>query len=140
MNALEKALALALKAHAGQKDKAGQPYILHPLRVMLQMENTQTKIVALLHDVLEDSNITLQELKQAGFDPQILEAVDCLTRREQEDYFTYLERVAQNKLALSVKIADLKDNLDVTRLKEITPADQQRLNKYLKALTFLQDH
>ncbi len=140
MNALEKALALALKAHAGQKDKAGQPYILHPLRVMLQMEDTQTKIVALLHDVLEDSNITLQELKQAGFDPQILEAVDCLTRREQEDYFTYLERVAQNKLALSVKIADLKDNLDVTRLKEITPADQQRLNKYLKALTFLQDH
>ena len=137
MTALEKALALALKAHAGQKDKADQPYILHPLRVMVQMEDSRAKIVALLHDVLEDSEITLNELSQAGFEDEILQAVDCLTKRDGEDYFAYLERVAQNKLARQVKMADLKDNLDVTRLKEITPADRQRLNKYLKALSFL---
>jgi len=137
MTALEKALALALKAHAGQKDKADQPYILHPLRVMVQMEDSRAKIVALLHDVLEDSEMTLNELSQAGFEDEILQAIDCLTKRDGEDYFAYLERVAQNKLARQVKIADLKDNLDVTRLKEITPADRQRLNKYLKALSFL---
>jgi len=137
MTALEKALALALKAHAGQKDKADQPYILHPLRVMVQMEDSRAKIVALLHDVLEDSEMTLNELSQAGFEDEILQAVDCLTKRDGEDYFAYLERVAQNKLARQVKMADLKDNLDVTRLKEITPADRQRLNKYLKALSFL---
>ncbi len=139
MTALEKALALALKAHAGQKDKADQPYILHPLRVMLQMEDYKTKIVALLHDVLEDSEMTLQELSQAGFEDEILQAVDCLTKRDGEDYFAYLERVVQNKLARQVKMADLKDNLDITRLKEITPADRQRLNRYLKALSFLQN-
>jgi len=137
MTALEKALALALKAHAGQKDKADQPYILHPLRVMVQMEDSRAKIVALLHDVLEDSEMTLNELSQAGFEDEILQAIDCLTKRDGEDYFAYLERVAQNKLARQVKMADLKDNLDVTRLKEITPADRQRLNKYLKALSFL---
>ncbi|HHE55940.1 MAG TPA: HD domain-containing protein, partial [Caldithrix abyssi] len=82
MTALEKALALALKAHAGQKDKADQPYILHPLRVMVQMEDSRAKIVALLHDVLEDSEITLNELSQAGFEDEILQAVDCLTKRD----------------------------------------------------------
>ncbi|MCD6374457.1 MAG: hypothetical protein J7L94_02960 [Caldisericaceae bacterium] len=93
--------------------------------------------MALLHDVLEDSEMTLNELSQAGFEDEILQAIDCLTKRDGEDYFAYLERVAQNKLARQVKMADLKDNLDVTRLKEITPADRQRLNNYLKALSFL---
>jgi len=138
MNALEKALKIALKAHNGQQDKAGQPYILHPLRVMHQVNSLPAKVVALLHDVVEDSEFTFEDLDRAGFDPEILQAVRCLTKHPDEDYFAYLRRIAGNTLALQVKIADLKDNLDVTRLREIEPRDVERLNRYLKALSFLQ--
>ena len=140
MNALEKALKIALKAHNGQQDKAGQPYILHPLRVMHQVNSLPAKVVALLHDVVEDSEFTFEDLDRAGFDPEILQAVRCLTKHPDEDYFAYLRRIAGNTLALQVKIADLKDNLDVTRLPEIELRDVERLNRYLKALSFLQQN
>ncbi|MHB2150489.1 GTP pyrophosphokinase [Calditrichota bacterium LG25] len=137
MDALEAALKIALKAHTGQKDRAGMPYIFHPLRVMHNVFGSNAKIVALLHDVLEDSDCTLQELKEHGFSREVLEAVDCLTRRPNEAYFDYLQRIAQNPLAVQVKIADLNDNLDIKRLDVITEEDRRRLNKYLKALRML---
>ncbi len=139
MEEIEKALSVALKAHSGQKDKAGQPYILHPIRVMQRVESYQAKIVALLHDVLEDSDFSLADLKEIGFAPQVLEALVCLTKAENEDYFDYLKRIAQNALAKEVKKADLQDNLDVTRLMVLTEKDRERLNKYLKALRFLKE-
>ena len=139
MDALEKALEIALKAHAGQKDQSGLPYILHPLRVMQNVTGYKPKIVALLHDVVEDTSYTLQDLEASGFSGEVIEAVDCLTRRSHEDYFDYLERLAQNPIAVQVKIADLTDNLDVKRLKVITEKDRQRLNKYLKAMKILQE-
>ncbi len=134
---LEKALEFALKAHWGQRDKAGQPYILHPLRVMFNVEQPLAKIVALLHDVLEDTAVTANDLRSAGFTEEIIQAVKVLTRESNEDYFEYIRRIKVNPLARQVKIADLKDNLDVTRLSTFTPTDQQRVQKYLTALKVL---
>ncbi len=137
MDWLEKALEIALHAHSGVKDKAGHPYILHVLRVMHAVEGLTAKTVALLHDVLEDSSITLSDLEHKGFPKEILTAVDHLTRRPDEKYSQYIKRLSQNPLARMVKIADLKDNLDASRLKRVEEVDQQRLNKYLEALKFL---
>ena len=134
---LEKALSLALKAHQGQKDKSGQPYILHPVRVMLQFQEAEARIVALLHDVLEDSDISIDELQQAGFGTKIIEAVRCLTRKPNEEYLDYIRRIKENPLARKVKLADLKDNLDVNRLEELQAKDCRRLERYLQAKKIL---
>ncbi len=134
---LEKALSLALKAHQGQKDKSGQPYILHPVRVMLRFQETEARIVALLHDVLEDSDISIDELQHAGFGTKIIEAVRCLTRKPNEEYLDYIRRIKENPLARKVKLADLKDNLDVNRLEELQAKDCRRLERYLQAKKIL---
>ena len=130
---LEKAIALAAMGHEGQMDKGGQPYILHPIRVMLQCETTEQKIVAMLHDLLEDTDITEEELRQAGFAENVVEAVLLLTKKEGEDYTAYIERICQNPLAARVKLADLMDNMDLNRLPGLTQKDFQRLEKYLRA-------
>jgi len=136
---LEKALAIALKAHKGQVDKSGQPYILHPIRMMIQLQETKAKVVALLHDVIEDSDITPNKLRREGFDSEIIEAVVCLTKKTKEDYIEYIWRVKKNHLARIVKLADLKDNLDASRLKHILPEDCQRMERYLKAIELLSE-
>ena len=113
---LNKALDIAYKAHAGQVDKAGAPYILHPVRVALNCQTEEEKMVALLHDVAEDTPITLDDLKTEGFSDKVLAALKCLTKTKNEDYQAFIQRVALNPLATTVKIQDLKDNMDVSRL------------------------
>ena len=135
---LEKAILIALKAHNGQKDKAGKSYILHPLRVMLCFEKEEQQIVAVLHDVLEHSQITKQDLQKAGFCNEIIEAVVCLTKKERECYFDYIKRVKQNTIARAVKLADLEDNMNLERIQNITQEDVLRVEKYKKAKQMLQ--
>lgn len=113
---LNKALDIAYKAHKGQVDKAGVPYILHPMRVALNCSTEEEKIVALLHDVVEDTPITLEELKAEGFSDGILAALKSLTKTKGEDYRNFIQRVVINPLAARVKIQDLKDNMDLSRL------------------------
>lgn len=137
MACLERALLIAALAHSGQKDKAGQPYILHPLRMMLKLDNDEERIVALLHDVLEDTAVSLDELQEAGFAEPVLEAVQVLSRQPGESRMQAAMRAAQNPLALKVKLADNADNLDVKRLPSLTEADNERLREYRKIRRFL---
>lgn len=132
--ALEVAIALACDSHRGQKDKAGQPYILHPLRLMLSFESTTEKIVAILHDVVEDSPVTLERLRDLGFEPSVVDAIDALTRREGESYDDFIDRVSANPLAARIKVRDLQDNLDVSRLPSLGDKDARRVAKYHRAL------
>ena len=130
---IEKALAIALGAHQGQKDKAGAPYILHPLRVMLRMEMELEMIAAVLHDVVEDTGLTIEDLRRVGIPEAALAAVEHLTRREEESYEEFIERVKQNEIARKVKLADLQDNMDIKRIARPTEKDLERLKKYRRA-------
>ena len=125
---------LEVQAHSGQKDKAGKPYILHPLRVMLRMRTGTEMMVAVLHDVIEDTPVTLAELRQAGYPEIVCQVLDCLTKREGEAYDDFISRIMVNPLASRVKIADLEDNLDVRRMGTLEEVDVQRLKKYKSAL------
>lgn len=127
---LERAIQLATQAHEGQVDKAGKPYIGHPLRVMNNLTTLEEKIVGVLHDTIEDTNLTLHQLSQQGFSTEIIAAVEAITKRHGEDYETYLQRVLKNAIALKVKIADMSDNLDETRIAKPTERDEQRWEKY----------
>ena len=131
---LEVAIALACQAHRGQVDKAGEPYVLHPLRIMLRLRTQRERVIAVLHDVVEDSELTLDDLRARGFSQDVIAAVDCLTHRPDESYDAFIERVCVNELARRVKIEDIRDNLDVTRLRVITDRDRLRFEKYHRAL------
>lgn len=127
---LERALRLACWAHQGQKSFSGRPYIFHPIRVMEQQSTWRARVVALLHDVVEDTDVTLQQIEEWFLDPDIVEALDRLTHRDGEPYDDYVERVAQNPLATRVKLADLQDNLRVERIPKMTKGAVRRLTKY----------
>jgi (p)ppGpp synthase/HD superfamily hydrolase len=135
---LAHAIALAAKAHEGQRDKAGAPYVLHPLRVMFQLSTDEERIAAVLHDVVEDTPWTLDGLRAEGFSENVVNAVDALTRREDEDYEVFVRRAAENPLARRVKIADLRDNLDLSRIANPTERDRKRVEKYERALAILE--
>lgn len=137
MSTLEKAIALAAKKHAGQLDKAGQPYILHPLRLMLNVEEPEQKIVAVLHDVLEDTDTTVVDLISLGFSQNVIDAVVALTKKQGESRLDAAKRVIKNSLAKAVKLADLADNMDLTRIKSPTTQDYLRLEEYQKVKEFL---
>ena len=130
---LEKAIALAVDAHRGQRDRYGAPYILHPLRVMSRVTSIQEKTVAILHDVVEDTNWTFEDLKREGVPDLLLAALDCLTKREGEEYEDSVKRSEANLMARQVKLADLEDNMDLRRMPEVTAKDTARLAKYVKA-------
>ncbi|MBB5536936.1 HD domain-containing protein [Rhizobium giardinii] len=135
---LDNAIKLATEAHAGQVDKGGQPYILHPLRVMLAMAITDERIVAVLHDVVEDTDVSCDDLYWVhGFKPDIVTAIAALTRRNGEDYFDFIRRVAANSIAQAVKIADLRDNLDPSRPLPDDANSRARAQKYRRALSML---
>lgn len=134
MHLIELALRLALEAHAGQRDRSGEPYILHPIRVMGALEGDAARAAALLHDVVEDSDTTLDDLRRAGVPESVVQAVDALTKREGEHYDSYLDRVIADPLARLVKRSDVRDNLRVERLPEVGQGDVARLNRYLGAL------
>lgn len=131
--AIDDALRIAVRVHAGAVDKAGQPYILHPLRVMLRLSTETERVVAVLHDVIEDSEMTLDDLRVEGFSAEIVDAVDHLTRRDGETYEAFIERIAPHELACRVKLADLEDNMDVTRLVVLDERGVERMQRYLRA-------
>ena len=133
MATVEDAVAIAAQAHRGQKDKAGAPYLLHPLRLMMRMETEAAMMAAVLHDVVEDTEWTLERLREAGFSAEVLEAVDCLTRRGGESYEEFVERVRANPTARRVKIADLEDNMNIRRISRLGASDLERLEKYHRA-------
>ena len=131
------ALSIAKKAHAGQVDKAGIDYIQHPLYVASQVTTEQEKAVALLHDVLEDSDITAADLLAYGLPNEVVTAVQTLTKKKGQSYQDYLEKVKSNNLARVVKLADLKHNSDLSRLKSVSDTDRERVKKYKNAIRYL---
>lgn len=131
---LSDAIDLAAQAHRGQTEKSGRPYIEHPLRVMASVRGAETKMAAILHDVVEDTGVSLDDLRQAGFSGRVVAAVDALTKRPGEEYEAYLQRVMENPTALDVKIADMMDNSDRSRLPNPTEKDRARWRKYHDAL------
>ncbi|MBO0859106.1 MAG: HD domain-containing protein [Chloracidobacterium sp.] len=133
MATLERAIIIAAQAHLDQRDKGGAPYILHPLRMMMRMESEAAMIAATLHDVVEDSDWTLEQLRGEGFSEEVLHAVDCLTRRDGETYEEFVARARANAISREVKIADLEDNMNVKRLGEMTPKEMARIEKYHRA-------
>ncbi|NOU66028.1 GTP pyrophosphokinase [Paenibacillus sp. LMG 31461] len=137
MSTLTKAILIAAKAHDGQVDKGGSPYILHPIRLASRAKSTEESIVAVLHDVVEDSDFTLFDLKKEGFSLTILEALDCLTRRPNETYEGFIKRIKVNPLATVVKLLDLEDNCDLGRIEHPTRQDYERIDKYKKAIAEL---
>jgi len=132
-----KALQIATRAHSGQVDKGGQPYINHPVAVANMVKTGPAKVVALLHDVVEDSAVSIQDLAAAGFGHDIVSAVDAITKRPGEEYNSYLKRVAANPIAREVKLADLAHNMDTGRLESVTAKDQGRIAKYQYATQYL---
>ena len=137
MATLERAIAIAAEAHAGQSGKDGTPYILHPIRVMTRVEGLDAQMAGILHDVVEDTPVTLEQLRAEGFSPAVVDAVDSLTHRQGEDYFAYVARAGANPLARRVKLADLEDNMNVKRLAAVTDKDLERIRKYHKAWMIL---
>jgi (p)ppGpp synthase/HD superfamily hydrolase len=137
MATLERAIAIAVEAHTGQQDKSGQPYILHPLRVMMRVESEEGKIIAVLHDVVEDTDWSQDRLRAEGFSDRVLQGIEAVTKREGETYPDFIERAAVDRVFAEVKLADLEDNLDVRRLGSVSERDAQRINKYLQARTRL---
>ncbi|QKC99151.1 GTP pyrophosphokinase [Mesorhizobium sp. NZP2298] len=136
---LSTAIQVAASAHEGQVDKSGEPYILHPLRVMLAQTDDVSRIVGVLHDVAEDDAFGWYNIHDGGFSIEVIEAVDSVTRREGEDYFDYVARAKANPIGKMVKIADLNDNMDPSRRPANDPDYATRMAKYNRALCYLLD-
>ena len=135
---LERAIQIAVEAHAGAKDRGGKAYILHPISVMMWCETDEEKIVAILHDVVEDTDWTFEALRDEEFSETIIEALKTVTKHsEDEDYDEFIQRSLTNDIGRKVKIADLRENLDVTRIGELGKKDIERINKYKRAVKTL---
>lgn len=134
---LAKAIDISYYAHKGQYDKAGNPYISHPIYIAGKMKTNDEIIVALLHDVIEDTDLTLDYLVEEGYPDNIIKAIDAITKKPEEDYGAYIKRVKENPLARSIKIEDLKHNMDLSRIKNPTEKDLQRVARYKWALEIL---
>lgn len=134
MATLERAIVIAAKAHEGQVDKAGVPYILHPLRVMFRVTTTEERIAAVLHDVVEDTDITIDTLRSEGFAEVVLSAIESLTKRPGEAYEAFVTRAAADPIGRTVKFADLEENSDLSRISKPTAKDYERVEKYRRAM------
>jgi len=139
-----KAMEVAFSAHFGQKDKAGAPYIFHPFHIAENMPDEDTTVIALLHDVIEDTDLTASDLRKFGFTPLQVEAVVAMSRKKDEQYFDYIQRVKANNYARIVKLADLKHNSDKSRLLTLPQEEQDKMNKliderYKKAIKMLKE-
>lgn len=138
MSTLERAIAIAAEAHAGQVDKAGAPYGLHPLRMMLRMSSIDERIVAVLHDVCEDCpGWTFDRLRREGFSDRIIDALDSVKKRDGEEYEDFVRRAVANPIGGRVKLADLVDNIDVSRIAARSERDFQRIEKYRRAIDLI---
>jgi len=140
-NLIEKALKVALNFHYGATDRANQPYILHCLRVMNSVPNEQDIVItAILHDIIEDTPISIKTLKKMGFSDDVLCAIDAISKRDEEEYMQYIARVCENSIAYQVKIADLKDNINVLRLEKVSSNDIKLVKKYHEAYKYLMEN
>ena len=137
MSTIERAIAIAAAAHEGQLDKAGAPYVFHPLRLMMRMATIEERIVAVLHDVVEDSAITFEDLEKEGFSTAVLEALESVTRRPSENYDKFVLRAAANPIGRRVKLVDLEDNCDLSRISAPTEKDYARIEKYRRAIAII---
>lgn len=133
MSTLERAIEIAIEAHRGQRDKAGNDYINHPLRVMAAGKTTNERIVGVLHDVVEDSDWSFERLMDEGFSKEVMDALRCLTHDPRVSYDQHISHLKDNKLAVIVKLNDLSDNMDIRRLPYLSDKDVKRLKKYLRA-------
>jgi (p)ppGpp synthase/HD superfamily hydrolase len=139
MSTLERAISIAAEAHAGQADKAGERYILHPIRVVLALSTDDERMVGALHDVVEDcAGWTLERLRAEGFSEAVISGIEAVTRRPEEDYFTFVRRAGQHPLGRKVKLADLRDNSNLARIANPSEDDRQRLERYQRAISFLE--
>ena len=135
---LERAIKIAVDAHSAVVDKGGNPYILHPLRVMMSLETIPEKIVGILHDVVEDTDWTFEKLSEEGFSEEIINALKSVTKTsENEDYEVFIQRSLTNPIGRKVKIADINDNLDIKRMGKMSEQDLNRINRYKNALDVL---
>ena len=137
MSTLARAIAVAAQAHIDQQDKSGAPYILHPLRMMLRMDTEPEMMVAVLHDVVEDTDWSIDKLRSEGFPEVVLTAVESVTHRAGESYDAFVARAAANPIARKVKLADLEDNMDVKRIDDLADRDLERIRKYHRAWRIL---
>jgi len=135
---LERAIEIAVESHKGQTDKADAIYILHPLRVMMSLATDEERTAGILHDVVEDSDWSFERLSDEGFSDEIIDALRCLTKIDGEDYEDFIMRVCVNPLARRVKVADVKDNMDLSRIESPSEEDFKRLEKYKRALGVLE--
>ena len=131
-----KAIKIAFDAHMGQVDKSGVPYILHPIHLAEQMGTEEECIVALLHDIVEDTEVTFEQLEKE-FSKKVIDALRLLTHDKSVEYMEYVKKIKDNPIARKVKLADLQHNSDSTRLLEMTSKDINRIEKYKKAINFL---
>jgi (p)ppGpp synthase/HD superfamily hydrolase len=139
MSTLEKAIQIAAAAHAGQTDKAGEPYILHPIRVMLAVNSAEERIAAVLHDTVEDTPIELSDLKDAGFTDDVVSAVRALTKLDGESRLEAAQRAVDDPIARAVKLADVRDNMDLRRIPNPTDKDLARIEEYKAVRRLLLD-
>ena len=137
MSTVERAIAIAAEAHAGQRDKAGQPYVLHCLRVMLRVETAEERIAAVLHDLLEDTDWRREDLLREGFPALVVDAIVALTRQDGESYEAFVRRAGSDPIARRVKLADLEDNMDLSRIPSPSAKDHARIKKYQEAYRLL---
>ena len=133
------ALKLCFEAHKDQIDKSGMPYIFHPFHLAEQMTDENTTIVALLHDVIEDTEYTLDDLRKFGFAEDVLSAISLMTHADDVPYMDYVVKIKTNPIAKAVKLADLKHNSDMSRLDRITQIDEERAKKYKQAIELLEN-
>lgn len=133
----KKAMKICFEAHKDQTDKSGLPYVFHPFHVAEQMHDEKTTIVALLHDVIEDTSYTLQDLRAIGFNQEVLDAIALMTHDNNVPYMEYVAKIRENPIARAVKLADLRHNSDLTRMDEITETELKRVEKYKAAMQLL---
>ena len=131
---LHKAITIACEAHQGQSSINGEPYILHPLRLLIKAKSNEEKIIAALHDVIEKSNISLADLKNKGFDQNIISSIDSLSRRRSESYIEYIERLMQNKISVKIKLLDLADNIKIHSENNYNGIYDAKIIQYKNAL------
>lgn len=132
------ALKLCFEAHKDQIDKSGMPYVFHPFHLAEQMQDEETTIVALLHDLIEDTDYTIEDLREMGFGERVLAAIALMTHAPEVPYMDYVAQIKTNSIARAVKLADLRHNSDVSRLDFVTAKDEARVEKYKKAIALLE--
>ncbi|MBO7251978.1 MAG: bifunctional (p)ppGpp synthetase/guanosine-3',5'-bis(diphosphate) 3'-pyrophosphohydrolase [Oscillospiraceae bacterium] len=138
-DATKKAMIICFQSHKDQVDKSGIPYVFHPIHLAEQMQDEDTTIVALLHDVVEDTDYTLDDLAEMGFQPQVIEAIGLMTHPKDVPYMDYVAKIKDNPIAKAVKLADLTHNSDLSRLDFVDDKSKARLDKYKSAINLLSD-